>query len=66
MKLANIDEENLHIFGTTLGTSMKFPGKMYHMILLKVTKKQGFTRSLKNTVLKKNTEGKGVESPVDT
>ena len=51
MKLANIDEENLHIFRTTLGTSMKFPGKMYHMILL---------------VLKKNTEGKGVESPVDT
>ena len=53
MKLANIDKENLHIFQTTWGSSMKFSGKMCLVIILKVTKKQGFTTSLENTVLKK-------------
>ena len=32
---------------------MKFPGKMGLKIILKVTKKQGFTRSLENTFLEK-------------
>ena len=53
MKLANIDKENLYIFQTTWGSSMKFSGKMCLVIILKVTKKQGFTPSLENTVLKK-------------
>ena len=32
---------------------MKFSGKMYLVVILKVTKKQGFTLSLKNAVLEK-------------
>ena len=39
IKIANIDREILHIFWTTWGVS----GKMCLMILLKVTKNQGFT-----------------------
>ena len=42
----NIQLENLHIFWTTWGTSMKFSGKTW--LVLKVTKKQGFTLSLEN------------------
>ena len=42
MKVANIDWEFLHIFWMTWGTSMKFSGKMWLMIKLKVTKNQGF------------------------
>ena len=37
-KLANFDREFLHIFWTTWGKSMKFSGKMYLKIILKVTK----------------------------
>ena len=33
---------------------MKFSGKMWLMIVLKVTKKYGFTLSLENTVLEKS------------
>ena len=53
MKLANIGEQNLHIFWTTRRISMKFSGKKSLMIILKVTKKQGFTPppSQENTVL---------------
>ena len=51
MKFANIDEENLHIFQTIWGTSMKFSGKMCLIIILKVTEKYGFTPSLDKTVL---------------
>ena len=51
MKIVNIDEENLQIFRTTQGISMKFSGKMYLMIILKIQKKQGFSLSLENTVL---------------
>ena len=39
MKIANIDRENLNISWTTWGISIKFPGKMSLIILLKVTKK---------------------------
>ena len=38
---------------------MKFSGKMYLMIILKVTKKQGFTLSLEDTFFKKTQEGWG-------
>ena len=53
MKIVNIDGENLHIFWTTLGISMKFSGKMWLMTMLKVRKKQGFTLSLEDTFLEK-------------
>ena len=54
MKVVNIEEENLDIFCTSWGISMKFSGKMWLMIILKlVTKKQGFTLSLKSTLLEK-------------
>ena len=53
MKTVNTDTENLHIFLTTWGTSMKFWGKMWLIIVLKVTKKQVFTLSLKDTFLEK-------------
>ena len=36
MKIVNIGEENLHI----IRISMKFPGKMCLIIILKITKKQ--------------------------
>ena len=62
LKLVNIDEENLHIFQTTWGISMKFSGKMCLVIILKVTKKKGFTPSLENTVLKKP-QGAGQNYP---
>ena len=51
MKKINIEGENLHIFRKTSGISMEFPEKMWLMILLKGTKKQGFTLSLKNPFL---------------
>ena len=57
MKIVNTDEENLHIFHTTQGNSMKFPGKMCLMTILKVTNKQSFTLSLENAVLEKQQEG---------
>ena len=53
MKIANIDIEILHFFWNTAGNSMKFSGKMCFKIILKVTKNQGFTLSLEDTVLEK-------------
>ena len=53
MKIANIDREILHNFWTTWGISIKFSGKMCLMIILKVTKNQGFTLSLEDTFFKK-------------
>ena len=35
MKIANIGEEIIHIFWTNGGTSMKFSGKMWLVIILK-------------------------------
>ena len=51
MKIVNIDGENLDFFWTTREISMKFSGKMWLMIMLKVTKNQGFTLSLEDTFL---------------
>ena len=53
IKMVNIEEENLHIFWTSWGISMKVSGKMWVMRILKVTKKQGSILSLKNTFLEK-------------
>ena len=39
MEVVNIDEENLDIFWTIWGISMKFPRKMWLMTILKFTKK---------------------------
>ena len=49
MKIVNIKGENLHVFWTTWGILVKFPGKIWLMIILNVTKKQGFTIFLENT-----------------
>ena len=49
MKIADIDREILYNSRTTSGISMKCSGKMQLMIILKVTKNQGFTLSLKDT-----------------
>ena len=54
MKILNIEEKNLHIFWTNWGISTKFSGKMCLMIILKVTKKQGFTLSLRIIILEKS------------
>ena len=53
MKIADIDREILHIFWTTWGISMKFPGNMWLMIILKVTKNHIFTLSLENKFFNK-------------
>ena len=53
MKIADIDREILHIFWTTWGISMKFPGNMWLMIILKVTKNHSFTLSLENKFFNK-------------
>ena len=58
MKIVNIEAENLHIFCTTRRISAKFSGKMWLMIILKITKNQGFTLSLENIFSKKS---KGVK-----
>ena len=46
MKIANIYREILHIFWTIWGIRLKLSGKMWLMIMLKVTKSQCFTLSL--------------------
>ena len=53
MKTVNTDGENLHVFWKTWRISMKFSGKMWLMIILKVTKNQGFTPSREDTFLEK-------------
>ena len=53
MKIANIDRKIIHIFWTTWGISMKFSGKMWLMIILKVTKNQSITLFLEDTVFEK-------------
>ena len=57
MKIVNIAGENLHIFWTTWGISMKFSGKIKFMIILKFTRNQGFNLSLENTFLEKSHGG---------
>ena len=57
MKILNIDGGNLHLSWTIWGISMKFSGKMWLMIILKVTKHQGFTLSLEDAFSEKPQEG---------
>ena len=54
MKIANVDREIFDNFWTTWGISMNFLGKMWLMMILKVTKKQGFTPSLEDIFFEKN------------
>ena len=63
MEIANIDREILHIFWTTWGNSIKFSGKMCFRIILKVTKKQGFTLSLEDTIFEKPQGGGQIDPP---
>ena len=57
-KVVNIEEENLHIFWTTKGISMKFTGKMWLMIISKV-KKEGLHPFSEKHIFGKSTEGWG-------
>ena len=58
MKIVNIKEENLHIFWTNWGISLKFSGKILLMIILKTKKNEGFTLSLKIPYLEKPQRGR--------
>ena len=53
MKISNIEREIIYIFWTTWGISIKFSGKMWLIIILKLTKKQGFTFHLEDTFFEK-------------
>ena len=53
MKMTSIDAEILHIFWTNWGILMKFSGKMGLMIILKVSKNEGFTLFLDDTFFEK-------------
>ena len=53
IKIANIDIEFLHIFWMICGNSMKLSGKMCFKIISKVTKNQGLTLSLEDTIFEK-------------
>ena len=52
IKIANTDRENLQIFRTTV----KFSGKLWLMIILKVTQNQGFNLSVENIFFEKKTQ----------
>ena len=43
MKIVNIEEKNLDIFWMSWEISMKFSRKMWHMIILKVSKTHAFS-----------------------
>ena len=62
MKINNTEEENL-ISWTTWGISMKFSRTIWLRVILKVTKKQGFTLSLEDTFLEKPQGGDQIEPP---
>ena len=51
MKIVNNDKENLNMFPTPWGISIKFSEKLSLMMVLKVTKIKGFTHLLENAVL---------------
>ena len=57
MKLVNIKRKNLEIFSTSWGIPMKFSGKMWLVIILKFSKKQGLTLSLEDTFFGETTGG---------
>ena len=63
MKIVNIDGEILHIFWMTWGISIKFSGKIWLMIIIKVTKNEGFTLSLEDTVFEKPQGGSNWPPP---
>ena len=71
MKIANIDRESLHIFWANWGISLKFSGKMWLMIILKLTKNHGSTVSLEDALSGKpqgeggGGVGGGVKSTLD-
>ena len=56
VQIVNIKGENLHIFWTNWVNIMKLSGKTWLMIILRVTKKQGFTLFLEKTFLEKPQE----------
>ena len=64
MKIDYIDREILHIFWITWGISIKFSGNMWLMIVLKVTKKQGFTLTLEDTFFGKPQGGGQIDHPL--
>ena len=53
MEIVNIKEENLNTFWMAWGIFKKLSKKMWLMIILKVTKNQGFAFFLENTFLEK-------------
>ena len=53
MKIANIDRKIIHNFWTTWEIAMRFSEKMYIMIILEVTKNQGFSLSLEDKLFEK-------------
>ena len=58
MKIANTHKESLHIFSTNIWRNFnEIVRKDWLMIILKVTKTQGFTLSLEDTFLEKPQEG---------
>ena len=64
-KIVNTEKEN-RIFWTSWKNSIKFSGKMWLMMRLKVTKNQDFTLSLENTFLEGyGGEGDGVRDQTD-
>ena len=63
MKIANIDREILQIFWKTWWISIKFSGKIWPIIILKVTKNQGFTLSLEDTFFERPQEENQIDCP---
>ena len=64
MKIADIDREIRHIFWITWGISIKFSGNMRLMIVLKVTKNQGFTLNLEDTFFGEPQGGGQIDHPL--
>ena len=63
MKIANVDREILDNFWTTWWISMKISGKMCLMLILKVTKNQGSTLTLEDTIFVKPQGGSNWPPP---
>ena len=61
MKTVNTGGENLHIFWATWAISMKFSGKMWTLIILKVTKKPALHDISRQHSIIKTTGEEGVE-----
>ena len=62
--LVNIDEENLHIFWTAWGISMRFSGKMWLMTILKFTRKTWLQTISSTGTFRKMTEGGDQTDPL--